>query len=119
MITKLPKKTVVMIGGGLTAGLAARQLTNKHIEVLVLERGERLLIILVGVMLPLGIALGVSLALSNATQERAVQQQCNQQAEERRHQHDDNDQDNGVESHPPELAVLNHRDVVVQPHELT
>ena len=39
MIKKLPKKTVVMVGGGLTAGLAARQLTNKNIEVLVLERG--------------------------------------------------------------------------------
>jgi gluconate 2-dehydrogenase alpha chain len=36
---KLPKKTVVIVGGGLTAGLAARQLTNKNIEVLVLERG--------------------------------------------------------------------------------
>lgn len=39
MITRLPKKTVVMVGGGLTAGLAARQLTDKNIEVLVLERG--------------------------------------------------------------------------------
>ena len=39
MIRKLPKKTVVMVGGGLTAGLAARQLTGKNIEVLVLERG--------------------------------------------------------------------------------
>ena len=39
MIKKLPKKTVVMVGGGLTAGLAARQLTNRSIEVLVLERG--------------------------------------------------------------------------------
>jgi gluconate 2-dehydrogenase alpha chain len=39
MITKLPRKTVVMVGGGLTAGLAARQLTAKNIEVLVLERG--------------------------------------------------------------------------------
>jgi magnesium-transporting ATPase (P-type) len=39
-----------------------------------LERAmDRLLILLVGVMLPLGIALGVSLALSNATQERAVE----------------------------------------------
>ncbi|HEY4342682.1 MAG TPA: GMC family oxidoreductase N-terminal domain-containing protein, partial [Steroidobacteraceae bacterium] len=39
MIKKLPHKTVVMVGGGLTAGLAARQLTDKNIEVLVLERG--------------------------------------------------------------------------------
>jgi gluconate 2-dehydrogenase alpha chain len=39
MIKKLPKKTVVIVGGGLTAGLAARQLTDKNIEVLVLERG--------------------------------------------------------------------------------
>ncbi len=39
MIKKLPNKTVVMVGGGLTAGLAARQLTSKNIEVLVLERG--------------------------------------------------------------------------------
>jgi gluconate 2-dehydrogenase alpha chain len=39
MITKLPGKTVVIVGGGLTAGLAARQLTNRNIEVLVLERG--------------------------------------------------------------------------------
>jgi len=39
MIKKLPKKTVVMVGGGLTSGLAARQLTAKNIEVLVLERG--------------------------------------------------------------------------------
>ncbi len=39
MITKLPKKTVVIVGGGLTAALAARQLTNRNIEVLVLERG--------------------------------------------------------------------------------
>jgi cation-transporting ATPase E len=39
-----------------------------------LERAmDRLLIILVGVMAPLGIALGVSLALSDATQERAVE----------------------------------------------
>lgn len=36
---RLPKKTVVIVGGGLTAGLAARQLTGKNIEVLVLERG--------------------------------------------------------------------------------
>lgn len=39
MIKKLAKKTVVMVGGGLTAGLAARQLTARNIEVLVLERG--------------------------------------------------------------------------------
>ena len=39
MIKKLPSKTVVMVGGGLTAGLAARQLTSKNIDVLVLERG--------------------------------------------------------------------------------
>jgi gluconate 2-dehydrogenase alpha chain len=39
MIKKLPNKTVVVVGGGLTAGLVARQLTNKNIEVLVLERG--------------------------------------------------------------------------------
>jgi gluconate 2-dehydrogenase alpha chain len=36
---KLPKKTVVIVGGGLTAGLVSRQLTNNNIEVLVLERG--------------------------------------------------------------------------------
>ena len=36
---KLPNKTVVIVGGGLTAGLLARQLTNQGIEVLVLERG--------------------------------------------------------------------------------
>src|SRR5262249_37119805 len=39
MATKLPKKAIVFVGGGLTAGLAARQLTAKGIEVLVLERG--------------------------------------------------------------------------------
>ena len=39
MIQKLPGKTVVIVGGGLTAGLAARQLTNRNIDVLVLERG--------------------------------------------------------------------------------
>jgi cation-transporting ATPase E len=39
-----------------------------------LERAmDRLLLILVGVMLPLGIALGVSLALNDVTQQRAVQ----------------------------------------------
>ena len=36
-IKKLPSKTVVMIGGGLTAGLAARQLTSAGVDVLVLE----------------------------------------------------------------------------------
>jgi gluconate 2-dehydrogenase alpha chain len=36
---KLPSKTVVMVGGGLTSGLAARQLTAKGIQVVVLERG--------------------------------------------------------------------------------
>ncbi|MEO6381940.1 MAG: GMC family oxidoreductase [Nitrobacter sp.] len=39
MATKLPKRTVVIVGGGLTAGLAARQLTAKGIDVLVIERG--------------------------------------------------------------------------------
>jgi len=39
MATKLPKRNVVFIGGGLTAALAARQLTAKGVEVLVLERG--------------------------------------------------------------------------------
>jgi gluconate 2-dehydrogenase alpha chain len=39
MIRRLPSRTVVVVGGGLTAGLAARQLTNKNIDVLVLERG--------------------------------------------------------------------------------
>jgi gluconate 2-dehydrogenase alpha chain len=35
----LPKRTVVIVGGGLTAGLIARQLTGKGVEVTVLERG--------------------------------------------------------------------------------
>ena len=39
MIKKLPSKTVVIVGGGLTAGLVARQLTARNIDVLVLERG--------------------------------------------------------------------------------
>ena len=39
MIKKLPNKTVVIIGGGLTAGLLARQITAQGLEVLVLERG--------------------------------------------------------------------------------
>ncbi|APW36266.1 GMC family oxidoreductase [Rhodoferax koreense] len=40
MIKKLPSKRVVIVGGGLTAGLVSRQLTDKNIEVLVLERGS-------------------------------------------------------------------------------
>lgn len=39
MPTKLSKRSVVIVGGGLTAGLVARQLTAQNIEVLVLERG--------------------------------------------------------------------------------
>ena len=39
MATKLKKRTVVICGGGFTAGLIARQLTAKNIDVLVLERG--------------------------------------------------------------------------------
>ena len=39
MAKKLEKRTVVIVGGGLTAGLIARQLTSKGIDVLVLERG--------------------------------------------------------------------------------
>jgi len=39
MSTKLPKRTVVIVGGGLTAALVSRQLTAKGIEVLILERG--------------------------------------------------------------------------------
>ena len=35
----LPKRTVVIVGGGLTAGFIARQITAKGIDVLVLERG--------------------------------------------------------------------------------
>lgn len=35
----LPKRTVVIVGGGLTAGLIGRQLTNQGVEVTVLERG--------------------------------------------------------------------------------
>jgi len=38
-LKKLPRRTVVFVGGGLTAGLAARQLMNTGIDVLVLERG--------------------------------------------------------------------------------
>jgi len=39
MATKLPKRTVVIVGGGLTAALVARQLTAKGTDVLLLERG--------------------------------------------------------------------------------
>lgn len=39
MIKKLEKRTVVIVGGGLTAGLISRQLTAQGIDVLVLERG--------------------------------------------------------------------------------
>ena len=39
MATRLKPRTVVFCGGGLTAALAARQLTAKNIDVLVLERG--------------------------------------------------------------------------------
>jgi gluconate 2-dehydrogenase alpha chain len=39
MATKLSKRTVVIVGGGLTAALIARQLTAKGTDVLVLERG--------------------------------------------------------------------------------
>jgi gluconate 2-dehydrogenase alpha chain len=39
MATTLNARTVVIVGGGLTAGLAARQLTDKGIDVVVLERG--------------------------------------------------------------------------------
>src|SRR5450830_783517 len=39
MIKKLEKRTVVIVGGGLTAGLVSRQLTAQGIDVLVLERG--------------------------------------------------------------------------------
>ena len=39
MAKKLEKRTVVIVGGGLGAGLIARQLTAKGVEVLVLERG--------------------------------------------------------------------------------
>lgn len=36
---KLPKRSVVIVGGGLTAGLVARQLTAHGVDTLVLERG--------------------------------------------------------------------------------
>jgi len=39
MVTVLKECTVVIVGGGLTAGLAARQLTSAGIDVVVLERG--------------------------------------------------------------------------------
>src|SRR5260370_38489807 len=39
MATTLKKRTVVICGGGLTAGLIARQLTSKNVDVPVLERG--------------------------------------------------------------------------------
>jgi len=35
----LEKRTVVIVGGGLTAGLISRQLTEKGVDVLLLERG--------------------------------------------------------------------------------
>ena len=39
MFKKLPSRPVVFVGGGLTAALAARQLTAQGVDVLVLERG--------------------------------------------------------------------------------
>src|SRR5262249_5538836 len=39
MVTTLKKRTVVICGGGFTAGLIARQLTAQNLDVLVLERG--------------------------------------------------------------------------------
>jgi gluconate 2-dehydrogenase alpha chain len=39
MARKLEKRAVVIVGGGLTAALIARQLTAKNIDVLVLEHG--------------------------------------------------------------------------------
>ena len=39
MATMLKKRTVVIVGGGLTAALVARQLTAKGTDVLLLERG--------------------------------------------------------------------------------
>jgi gluconate 2-dehydrogenase alpha chain len=39
MATVLPKREVVIVGGGLCAGLVSRQLTNQGRDVLVLERG--------------------------------------------------------------------------------
>jgi gluconate 2-dehydrogenase alpha chain len=40
MATQLKKRTVVIVGGGLTAGLVSRQLVAKGVDVLVLERGH-------------------------------------------------------------------------------
>jgi gluconate 2-dehydrogenase alpha chain len=37
---QLPRRTVVMIGGGMTSALAARALVAKGVDVLVLERGQ-------------------------------------------------------------------------------
>ena len=39
MATKLEKRSVVIVGGGLTAVLVARQVTAKGTDVLMLERG--------------------------------------------------------------------------------
>jgi gluconate 2-dehydrogenase alpha chain len=39
MATKLPNRTIVMIGGGFTSGLAARQLVSTGVDIVVLERG--------------------------------------------------------------------------------
>jgi Choline dehydrogenase and related flavoproteins len=39
MATRLKHRTVVFVGGGFTAALAARQLTAKGVDVVVLERG--------------------------------------------------------------------------------
>jgi gluconate 2-dehydrogenase alpha chain len=39
MPKKLPKRSVVIVGGGLCAALIARELTAKNIDILVLERG--------------------------------------------------------------------------------
>src|SRR5258708_14283783 len=39
MAKRLEKRTIVIVGGGLTAGLISRQLTAHGIDVLVLERG--------------------------------------------------------------------------------
>ena len=42
MAARLPNRSVVIVGGGLAAALVSRQLTDKGIDVLVLERGEDL-----------------------------------------------------------------------------
>ena len=39
MAKQLPKRTVVIIGGGFTSALAARQLISKGVDIVVLERG--------------------------------------------------------------------------------